>query len=1351
MSRSFSVALYIFVLILCFGIPARVCIASSPLVIHKIASAPVVDGSLSETCWKTATVLPMQVYTGGIPKAGGKVAVCYDDKNIYVAYWLEEPAPSKMQVPKVAVNSTEIWSGELLEIFINPTPDGVEYFHLAVNPSGSKYNAKMNAASQPPDADLKWNPEWRSAAKIGDKGWTSEIAIPFSSLGQKAPVDGTRWSMNFGRTRKIGGTEYTSVSVLPSGFHSPGNFLNVWFDKFVPPVDSGDVEQSGQVRALIGCWRSAFGYDSLLYVRDQLQRALGVENVDIRVRDTGITGAALENWPTNYEALRKYSLIVITDLPTASFSARQMDDLRTYVQRGGNLVMITTLSGWLHDKDKPWTASPLKDLLPVDPPYAKPGYRKVNVDSSNPLFKGFPSSLELTVRAGLCKPTTDSQVHATVGLLDDESTNTSLTPGAFITEKKTGKGSMVVIHGNYCQESTTFLLKHLKTDFFQSAHYPLFWDNLLLHLTKRPANFPAAPVSQDNAENASQVQASIDIISDNYGDIFRPGSKLRISPALSGNLSYPYEVQAYIECPGKAVISSGTFPLSDKSSSIVVDLPYLDQGIYNLRLDLIKQAGIVCTTLQRFSIALPLLAADEFNFSVFSAPDYLDEKDCTRIASELKSIGFTGIGTLGGVTVGAYPGMMRTYREALYYSRMQDAGLRVRPVWYPILYNILTSQPVILDSTFPPAPDPAFPNKQFLPFEHSWLNAFGENIYGRMPLTDGLIVGDELVGIWMKMSDKLAKGYQAIMGTAPAKDAKDPSFYNIIKYQEKVAANLIWLCRSVTEAYKPSWITDSIISPNSFAGHTSPLCDLFATISSLGASSPDEYWYGEPKLYQKSLSSMAILWSASNFGKLSIPGFTGGQLANNYYMEFPEQVFAALSAGAREFKVFYYDTASFEKNGCQDMHFADIAKRTTADAARIGRTLNHYNRSRARVALLYPNTAHIIKSMGVEFNPDYLKMTGTSSQYLDMTYAVQAEFDLLRRMFGHVDVIFDEQVKRGELKNYDLVVVGYCKQIEEVTLRGLKKYAEKGGTLLVSSDSGQFNESQKQTGTLYNVLPAKSGKERNIVTDYSETRMQKTAEWSIGNTLLPKKSTKVLFSFADKTAACVRGSIGRGEAILLGMPIAALKAAANETKLKLLSNALNKRVQLISKPQDGEFSAITFTNERDGGRIFLIANHNKADAKTRVLAYADQDEAKYTLADIANGEQIPFTVKDGVMVFDVSVSDRWGRSLALLKESPASVEVSVSGKSSIPGRRFMIMVRLLGRDGQPVQATLPFDLKVTDPKGNIRDDLSGVRIADQGVYTFSMMWPVNANTGKWTVTVSEKISAASDNENWEVK
>ena len=57
---------------------------------------------------------------------------------------------------------------------------------------------------------------------------------------------------------------------------------------------------------------------------------------------------------------------------------------------------------------------------------------------------------------------------------------------------------------------------------------------------------------------------------------------------------------------------------------------------------------------------------------------------------------------------------------------------------------------------------------------------------------------------------------------------------------------------------------------------------------------------------------------------------------------------------------------------------------------------------------------------------------------------------------------------------------------------------------------------------------------------------------------------------------------------------------------------------------------------------------------------------------------------------------------------------------------------------------------VKDPGGQVRDDLSGVRVAKRGVYVFAMTWPINARPGAWTVTASERISDASDEATWQV-
>ncbi|MBT4821387.1 MAG: hypothetical protein HON70_37100, partial [Lentisphaerae bacterium] len=186
----------------------------------------------------------------------------------------------------------------------------------------------------------------------------------------------------------------------------------------------------------------------------------------------------------------------------------------------------------------------------------------------------------------------------------------------------------------------------------------------------------------------------------------------------------------------------------------------------------------------------------------------------------------------------------------------------------------------------------------------------------------------------------------------------------------------------------------------------------------------------------------------------------------------------------------------------------------------------------------------------------------------------------------------------------------------------------------------------------------------------------------------------------------------------------------------------------VSRPEDGEFSAITFVPKRGLGRAFMIANHNKESATTRVMARGDVSEIDHALVDIVTGERIPFTVEAGVLSFEVTCEDRWGRALALLPRLPRTIEVSASPPGE-EGRKLMLAVRLIGKGSQPVRSTLPFDLVVRDPEGKVRDDLSGVRVAERGVYASAMVWPENARSGTWTVTVSDRISGSSDQATWE--
>ncbi|MBI3921547.1 MAG: hypothetical protein HY318_09035 [Armatimonadetes bacterium] len=1323
---------------------------AAPLVLKRAGASPVIDGKTQDESWSQADKRPLQEIMRKPLRVGGQVAMCYDDKNLYVAFWLDEPEPAKIKAEKGPVNGPAVWQGEVLEWFINPAGDGNDYVQLGWNPAGSKFNAKCHASA--PGAvenDLSWSPKWHVASVIGKKGWTSESAISFAELGRQKPEAGTMWTMNLGRTRQIGERVFSSLSPTVGSFHNPDRFMEVWFAQYVPPKEVVS-EKSGPPQVLIGCHDSGQGYDALLEARVQLDRAFGEDNVQIR---TGAWNGPMIDWARKYQDLQKFSLVVLANVSPTAFTPEQVDDLARYVREGGGLITawmtgVQTYSPKFTTWN--WMNTPLKDLLPVEASFGEESWRRIEVvDTSCPVFKGLPAD-QLTVFIFNALARLQPEARVLAASRDPEKSGE--TPVPFLTEKRSGKGIVVDINVLCGQGVTVIPVSNLKESVLYSPYYPLLWDNLVEYVTGKKVPTPAKTPVAPEAKPHRPAFLSINIGLDNLGEIFRPDGKIRLPSPVKGKAAFPYEATVLIEsADGKTTVPAGAYTITDASQEILVSLPYLDRGEYVLRVDLNKDGSLVDSARDRFWVALPLISPDEFNFGVYIEPAYCGESDSKRIARDLTSIGFTQLKTIGGITYAGYRNSYRFFNEARFVSWMEEAGLRFRPVWYPLNLEVMTRQPSKdPDSPTPPAPEPNLPGKQFLPWGSHWMQVFGDKVFGRMPLTDGYNVNDEFAATTFPLTEAVQKGFEALAGMKAPANATQPGFYDFLNYRFKIAADFCWFGRAMSEACNPSWMYDSILTPNSFSGHSSCMIDVPMTASALGVTGPDEYHYGEPKLYQKSLSSMAVVWSGTDFGRLARPAFTGGQLANVYYEDFPEQVFAALSGGAREFSVFYYGTASFEEHGRQNKRFAAIAKKTTADAARLGRTLNHYDRSRARVAMLYPQTAYVLTSMSKEFNPDYLKMTGTSAQYLDLTYGVQLEFDLLRRMFGQVDILFDEQIRRGALRDYDLLVVAYAREVEERTLREIRRFAEGGGTLLLCTDSARSNEKAAATGTLYELLPVAVGEARTVQTDYSETRMSKPAEWSIGNALTPKPGAEVLFSFPDKAAACVRCAVGRGEAFVLGLPLAGLKAAAGQPWLQLLQDRLSQRAQLVSRPDDGEFSAITFVAKRDHQRLFMVANHNKKEARTRVVACGDADEGSYALADIVTGEKIPFKVAEGLLSFEVSCPDRWGRALALLKEPPANVEVSVSGPAT-PRRKFMLAVRLLGRDGQPTHATLPFDLTITDPEGKVREDLSGVRVVEQGVYVFAMEWPVAAKKGQWTVTASEKISGHSDSATWEAQ
>jgi hypothetical protein len=104
----------------------------------------------------------------------------------------------------------------------SPSRHRVDYFHLALNANGTKYEERVN--------DLSWNGEWEAAVAREPYAWTAEIAVPLASLGVLPPQKGTKWRANFCRNRMTDGDpELSSWSATYGSYHTPVRFGTLTF------------------------------------------------------------------------------------------------------------------------------------------------------------------------------------------------------------------------------------------------------------------------------------------------------------------------------------------------------------------------------------------------------------------------------------------------------------------------------------------------------------------------------------------------------------------------------------------------------------------------------------------------------------------------------------------------------------------------------------------------------------------------------------------------------------------------------------------------------------------------------------------------------------------------------------------------------------------------------------------------------------------------------------------------------------------------------------------------------------------------------------------------------------------
>ena len=204
--------------------------------IPKVSAQPKIDGTLDDPCWQSALKVDlMDATTGRTTKAPTTAYVCYDAKNIYIAFDCKEPFMDKLKA-NVKDRNGEIWNDDCVEVFIDPGLSQKNYYHFMVNTLNTQGNEKCNGVLNP---EKGWDGHWKSSTRVSLYGWTVEMKIPFSNFDLAANT-GTSWGINLCRERKVE-PENSTWAPVEGVFHSPEKFgiisnLNIGYTAVSQPA-----------------------------------------------------------------------------------------------------------------------------------------------------------------------------------------------------------------------------------------------------------------------------------------------------------------------------------------------------------------------------------------------------------------------------------------------------------------------------------------------------------------------------------------------------------------------------------------------------------------------------------------------------------------------------------------------------------------------------------------------------------------------------------------------------------------------------------------------------------------------------------------------------------------------------------------------------------------------------------------------------------------------------------------------------------------------------------------------------------------------------------------------------------
>jgi hypothetical protein len=167
---------------------------------HRIENGIIVDGELDEAEWQLVEpatgFLQQDPQTGEPSTETTEVRILYDEENLYLGAYLFDSAGGEAIIVNDMRRDFVPFSNDTFIVVLDTFNDNRNAFFFSVNPSGAKFD--MQASDDGRKRNRDWDGIWYSKAKITERGWQAEIAIPFKTL-RFSNLEDQVWGINFQR------------------------------------------------------------------------------------------------------------------------------------------------------------------------------------------------------------------------------------------------------------------------------------------------------------------------------------------------------------------------------------------------------------------------------------------------------------------------------------------------------------------------------------------------------------------------------------------------------------------------------------------------------------------------------------------------------------------------------------------------------------------------------------------------------------------------------------------------------------------------------------------------------------------------------------------------------------------------------------------------------------------------------------------------------------------------------------------------------------------------------------------------------------------------------------------------